>query len=104
MWSHPRRESWHPLTPHAASRTGARPVPVPAPVPVPVPATSDAPAASASAPPPLLFKDKLSLIRMELGLAPSVAHEAIAEANRQLGIAPSGTPREQLDKLVEALR
>ena len=40
----------------------------------------------------------------DLGLAPSVAHEAIAEANRQLGIAPSGTPREQLDKLVEALR
>ena len=60
--------------------------------------------ASASAPPPLLFKDKLNLIRTELGLAPSVAREAIAEAHRQLGIAPSGTPREQLDKLVEALR
>ena len=55
---------------------------VPAPVPVPVPATSDAPAASASAPPPLLFKDELNLIRTELGLAPSVAREAIAEATR----------------------
>ena len=61
----------------------------------------DAPPAAA---PPLLFKDKLQRVKTEMGIASSaMAHEAIAQANQQLAIAPSGTASEQLDKILAEL-
>ena len=46
--------------------------------------------------------EKLKKVKWEMSISSSVlAHEAIAEANQQLGFAPSGTLVEQLDKLAE---
>ena len=48
-------------------------------------------AAAAAAPAPTLFKDKLALLKRELGIEPlSPAIPAVAEANELLGITPSG--------------
>ena len=71
------------------------------------PAPQQAPmAAAAAAPAPARFKDKLALLKFELGIEPSTpAIPAVAEANELLGITPGGgdSLRAQLDTALAAV-
>ena len=63
-------------------------------------------AAAAATPAPARFKDKLTLLKFELGIEPSTpATPAVAEANELLGITPSGgdSLRAQLDTALAAV-
>ena len=69
-------------------------------------ALSHAVPAPQQAPAPARFKDKLALLKFELGIEPSTpAIPAVAEANELLGITPSGgdSLRAQLDTALAAI-